>query len=45
MANTVPIIGAVIFKVVNSGNLIFSSAINPINGSGIFNKPLIIGGV
>ena len=44
IAKIVAIRGAVIFKVVNSGNFIFSSATNAVNGSGIFNIPLIIGG-
>ena len=44
IANIVPINGAVIFNVVNSGSLICSSVIKAINGKGIFKKPLKIGG-
>ena len=39
-AKIVAIRGAVIFKVVNSGNFIFSRATNAVNGRGIFNIPL-----
>ena len=44
IANIVPINGAVIFNVVNSGSLICSSVIKAIKGKGIFKKPLKIGG-
>ena len=44
IVNIVPINGAVIFNVVNSGSLICSRVIKAINGKGIFNKPLKMGG-